>query len=145
MPAIELNNLSKTFKVKVRGQGLKEAMSSIVKPTFKSVEAVKDVNLSVDRGEMLAFIGPNGAGKSTTMKMLTGILHPTSGSAKVLGLDPVAERRQLSYKIGAVFGQKSQLSFHLPPTDSFRLLCDVYEIEEAKYKRRLDELVDLLG
>lgn len=144
MPAIELTNLSKTFRVKVRGEGFKHAVASVFKPVYKPVKAVKCVNLSVEQGEMLAFIGPNGAGKSTTIKMLTGILHPTSGSAKVLGLDPVRERRRLSYRIGAVFGQKSQLSFHLPPTDSFRLLCDVYEVDRNTYRERLGRLVELL-
>ena len=85
-------------------------MKSLFKPQYKYVEAVRNVSFSVDEGEMLAFIGPNGAGKSTTIKMLTGILHPTSGSANVLGFDPSRDRRKLSYQIGAVFGQKSPLN-----------------------------------
>lgn len=144
MPAIVLDNLSKTYKVKVRDEGIKSALKSLVKPTYKEVEAVKNVSFSVNTGEMLAFIGPNGAGKSTTIKMLTGILHPTKGNADVLGFNPVKERRKLSYKIGAVFGQKSQLSFHLPPVDSFRLLSNVYEIEKSEYEERLAQLADLL-
>ncbi|MCD6321612.1 MAG: ATP-binding cassette domain-containing protein, partial [Clostridiales bacterium] len=144
MAAIVLDNLSKTYKVKVREEGLKSALKSLVKPTYKEVEAVQSVSFSVEAGEMLAFIGPNGAGKSTTIKMLTGILHPTSGSANVLDFNPVKDRRKLAYQIGAVFGQKSQLSFHLPPVDSFRLLSNVYEIEKSEYEKRLSQLAELL-
>ena len=144
MAAIVLDKLSKTYKVKVREEGLKSALKSLVKPTYKEVEAVQSVSFLVDAGEMLAFIGPNGAGKSTTIKMLTGILHPTSGSANVLDYNPVKDRRKLSYQIGAVFGQKSQLSFHLPPVDSFRLLSNVYEIEKSEYEERLTQLAELL-
>ncbi len=144
MAAIVLDRLSKTYKVKVREEGLKNALKSLVKPKYKEVEAVKNVSFSVVEGEMLAFIGPNGAGKSTTIKMLTGILHPTSGAANVLGYDPSRDRRKLSYQIGAVFGQKSQLSFHLPPVDSFRLLSHVYEIEKNEYESRLNILAELL-
>lgn len=144
MAAIVLDKLSKTYKVKVREEGLKSALKSLVKPTYKEVQAVSDVSFSVEAGEMLAFIGPNGAGKSTTIKMLTGILHPTTGSANVLEYNPVKDRRKLSYQIGAVFGQKSQLSFHLPPVDSFRLLSNVYEIEKSEYEERLERLAKLL-
>lgn len=144
METIVLENLSKTYKVKVREEGAKNALKSLVKPKYREVEAVKDVSFSVKEGEMLAFIGPNGAGKSTTIKMLTGILHPTSGFASVLGLDPSRDRRRLSYQIGAVFGQKSQLSFHLPPVDSFRLLSHVYEVEKDVYEKRLAFLCELL-
>lgn len=144
MAAIVLDKLSKTYKVKVREEGLKSALKSLVKPTYKEVEAVKSVSFSVEAGEMLAFIGPNGAGKSTTIKMLTGILHPTNGAANVLDFSPVKDRRKLSYQIGAVFGQKSQLSFHLPPVDSFRLLSNVYEIEKSEYEERLKQLAEFL-
>ncbi|MFO7611964.1 MAG: ATP-binding cassette domain-containing protein [Clostridia bacterium] len=144
MAAIVLENLSKTYRVKVRGEGLKNAIKSLARPDYKEVEAVRNISFSVNEGEMLAFIGPNGAGKSTTIKMLTGILHPTGGSMNVLGYNPVKERRKLSYNIGAVFGQKSQLSFHLPPVDSFRLLSSVYEIERSVYESRLKQLADLL-
>ncbi|MBN2559074.1 MAG: ATP-binding cassette domain-containing protein [Clostridia bacterium] len=144
MAAIVLENLSKTYRVKVRGEGLKNAIKSLVRPDYREVEAVRNISFSVNEGEMLAFIGPNGAGKSTTIKMLTGILHPTGGSMNVLGYNPVKDRRRLSYNIGAVFGQKSQLSFHLPPVDSFRLLSSVYEIEKSAYESRLKRLADLL-
>jgi ABC-2 type transport system ATP-binding protein len=103
------------------------------------------VDLCVEAGERVAFIGPNGAGKSTTIKMLVGILHPTSGEASVLGRVPWQERAQLAYQIGAVFGQKSQLWYHLPPQDTFDLLSRIYELERAIYHKRLAWLVNLFG
>ena len=88
MAIIEVNNLSKTFKVKVKDKGLKGSLISIFKPKYKVVKAVKNINLEIEKGEIIAFIGPNGAGKSTTIKMLTGILYPDKGSIKVLDIDP---------------------------------------------------------
>ncbi len=109
----------------------------------EQMTALKSLDLDVEKGESLAFIGPNGAGKSTTIKILTGILHPTNGEAEVLGLVPWRDRIQLSYRIGSVFGQKSQLWLHLPPTDTFELLSRVYELDRTKFKRRRDELISL--
>jgi ABC-2 type transport system ATP-binding protein len=103
--------------------------------------AVRDISLEVERGEIVAFIGPNGAGKSTFIKMLCGILHPTSGEMSVLGMSPVKERRRIAMRIGTVFGQKSQLWLHLPALDSFTLLAAIYEINDAEKKRRVAELV----
>ena len=143
MNVIETRSLSKSFKTKIRGEGLKQSLKSMMRPQYQSVEAVKDISFQVKQGEIMAFIGPNGAGKSTTIKMLTGILHPTSGSAVVLGYDPTKERRKLAIHIGTVFGQKSQLWFHLPPSDSLRLLADIYEVPETDYKKRLSYLVDI--
>lgn len=109
---------------------------------FGNKKAVHDISLSVKRGEAVAFIGPNGAGKSTTIKMLVGILKPSSGSAKVLGFDPWKERKHLLPKIGAVFGQRSQLWLHLPPDDTFSLLGEIYSIGKHDYKVRRDMLVE---
>lgn len=142
MKAIEAKDLRKTYRVKVRQAGLKAAFRALAKPEYQSVEAVKGISFSVERGERLAFIGPNGAGKSTTIKMLTGILHPTSGSMSVLGMDPVRDRRKLSYRIGTVFGQKSQLWFHLPPSDSFGMLGAIYDIERPVLNKRINELAE---
>ncbi|SDN01238.1 ABC-2 type transport system ATP-binding protein [Paenibacillus sp. yr247] len=97
---------------------------------------------SVQQGETLAFLGPNGAGKSTTIKMLTGILHPTTGQAEVLGCCPWKERTKLSYRIGSVFGQKSQLWYHLPPIDTFELMSRIYELRRSEYVRRRDDLIE---
>lgn len=103
------------------------------------------VDLEVDAGEMLAFLGPNGAGKSTTIKMLTGILHPTSGEASVLGLTPWKHRKKLAYRIGTVFGQKSQLWYHLPPSDTFDLMARIYELPQTDFLKRRDELIESFG
>ncbi|MES2198762.1 MAG: ATP-binding cassette domain-containing protein, partial [Chlamydiota bacterium] len=105
--------------------------------------AIEGLSFSVKKGERIAFIGPNGAGKSTTIKMLTGILHSTSGEIKVLGLNPCEDRNSLGYKIGTVFGQRTQLWYHLPPLDTFALLSKIYEIEPSIYEKRLKELVEI--
>jgi ABC-2 type transport system ATP-binding protein len=97
--------------------------------------------LLIEAGELLAFIGPNGAGKSTTIKMLTGILYPTDGSASVLGLVPWRERQKLAFRIASVFGQRSQLWYHLPPADSLDLLAHIYELDPTVYRARLHDLV----
>ena len=144
MDAIVLDDLSKSYTVKARDEGISNALKSLIKPRYKTIEAVKNISFNVAKGEMIAFIGPNGAGKSTTIKMLTGILYPTSGKASVLGLDPVKDRKKLVFDIGAVFGQRSQLSFHLPPVDSFRLLSSVYEINKETYQQRLKKLSHML-
>lgn len=143
MNAICVENLGKTFRTKTKEEGFKQSIKSMFKPQYSEVKAVSNISFEVETGEIMAFIGPNGAGKSTTIKMMTGILHPTSGKANVLGLDPTKDRRKLAAEIGTVFGQKSQLWFHLPPTDSFRLLGDIYEVSEADYKKRLDYLVEI--
>ena len=143
MHSIEVDKLNKTFSTKIKSEGFKQSLKSMYKPEYQLVEAVNNISFNVEEGEIVAFIGPNGAGKSTTIKMMTGILHPTSGSIKVLGLDPVKNRCMLAMQIGTVFGQKSQLWFHLPPTDSFRLLGDIYEVPKMEYKKRINYLVDI--
>lgn len=108
----------------------------------ETIYAVKDVSFKIERGETIAFIGPNGSGKSTSIKMMTGILFPNSGKIEVLGLSPQEQRIKLTKKIGCVFGQKSNLWFHLPPTDSFKLLGKIYDVDSKKLKQRLDHLVE---
>lgn len=143
---IVVENLRKGFKTKIRQPGARNLMRNLTHPEFRSVRAVDGISLSVQRGELLAFIGPNGAGKSTTIKLITGILHPDSADRlSVLGLSPQRERKQLSYRIGTVFGQKSQLWFHLPPLDSFRLLGDIYDLERPKVEQRIEELTETFG
>lgn len=143
MNIIEAKNLCKTFKVKTKDEGFKGSIKSLISPSYREVSAVNNISFEVSEGEILAFIGPNGAGKSTTIKMLTGILYPSSGEVQVLGLNPNKERKKLSYKIGTVFGQKSQLWFHLPPLDSFNLLGNIYEIEPTKLKKRIEQLKEI--
>ena len=143
MSIITAEGLSKTFRIKTKEPGFKGSIKSIVKPSYREVCAVKNISFQVEKGEILAFIGPNGAGKSTTIKMLTGILYPTGGTLNVLGLNPSSDRKALSYRIGTVFGQKSQLWFHLPPMDSFNLLGSIYEIDKSQLKKRMDELQEI--
>ncbi len=140
---ISVKGLRKCFRTKVKAEGLKASLKSLLRPEYREIVAVKDISFNVSRGEILAFIGPNGAGKSTTIKMLTGILYPTSGEIDVLGMDPSRDRRRLSGRIGSVFGQKSQLWFHLPPSDSFRLLGAIYEVPPNELSSRISSLVDL--
>ncbi|MBN8540928.1 MAG: ATP-binding cassette domain-containing protein [Deltaproteobacteria bacterium] len=139
---IRVRNLNKTFLRSKKQSSLLQRLNPFGQ-VQEQMTALKSLDLDIDKGESLAFIGPNGAGKSTTIKILTGILHPTTGEAEVLGLVPWRDRIQLSYRIGSVFGQKSQLWLHLPATDTFELLSRVYELDRAKFKRRRDELISL--
>jgi ABC-2 type transport system ATP-binding protein len=118
-------------------------MHSFVAPRYREREAVKRISFSLEAGEVLAFIGPNGAGKSTTIKMLTGILYPSAGRAQVLGFTPWRQRRALAFHIASVFGQKSQLWYHLPPQDTFNLLARIYELDMNEYRKRRDFLIDV--
>lgn len=140
MKIIEVKNLNKKFKIKEKEKGLKGSLKSIVNSKYKTINAVNNINFEVEKGEILAFIGPNGAGKSTTIKMLTGILYPTSGEIIVNGIDPSKERKKLSYKIGTVFGQKEQLWTHLTPYDNFKFFGAIYDIPNVEIERRIKEL-----
>lgn len=140
MAIIEVKNLSKTFRVKVKEKGLKGSLKTILRPKYKTIEAVKNISFEVEKGEIVAFIGPNGAGKSTTIKMMTSILNPDSGSIRVLGFDPMRDRKKLSYEIGSVFGQKEQLWTHLTPYDNFKFFGAIYDIPSSVVDRRIEEL-----
>lgn len=139
---IEVKALSKSF-LRPRKSASVLARLNPFAQINESMVALESLDLRIAKGESVAFIGPNGAGKSTTIKILTGILHPTSGEARVLDLVPWKDRIELSFRIGSVFGQKSQLWLHLPASDTFDLLSRVYELDRAKYHRRRDELVQL--
>lgn len=140
---IEIKNLNKFFKTKYKEAGLKGSLKAIFSPKYNELTAVDNLSLDIKRGELVAFIGPNGAGKSTTIKILTGILYPSSGEVNVLGMVPWEERKKLAYRIGSVFGQKPQLWYHLPAIDTFNLLSKIYELNEKAYQERLKYLVDL--
>lgn len=143
MSIIEVKKLSKAFKVKTKEKGFKGSIKSMFKPKYKIVHAVKNINLNIEKGEIIAFIGPNGAGKSTTIKMLTGILYPDSGSIEVMGIDPVKERKKLAYEIGTVFGQKEQLWTHLTPYDNFKFFAAIYDIPNSVAEKKINELIML--
>lgn len=144
MPVVlSVENLYKNFKTKIKPEGFKNKLKNFIKPAYKTIEAVKNISFAVEKGEMLAFIGPNGAGKSTTIKLITGILYPDKGNITVLGLNPHKKRKALSYKIGTVFGQKSQLWFHLPPLDSLYLLGSIYDLSKKETKRKIDFLTEV--
>ena len=137
MPSIEVNQLQKTFQSKRKAAGLAGSMRALLRPEYNSIEAVRRLSFQMDAGELLGFIGPNGAGKSTTIKMLTGILHPTAGDAKVLGFIPWKDRQKLAYHIGTVFGQRPQLWYHLPAVDTFILFGKIFEMDDRETKKRI--------
>jgi len=143
MPIIEVEGLYKTFRTRERAAGFAGSLSAFIKPQYRARQAVKSTSFTLEAGEVLAFIGPNGAGKSTTIKMLTGILYPSGGRASVLGFVPWEQRRKLAYHIASVYGQKSQLWYHLPPQDTFNLLARIYELDEGEYRKRRDFLVEV--
>jgi ABC-2 type transport system ATP-binding protein len=139
--AVELNQLSKSFRVRrTRSAATGGHIRDLFSRETQFVSAVDNLSFSIAPGERVAFIGPNGAGKSTTLKMLAGILQPDAGDVRVLGLVPSRQRRQLAFRIGTVFGQRSQLWYQLPPRDTFELLGRVYEIDPYIHRRRIDML-----
>ncbi len=144
--AVVMKNVSKTFKVLNRHEGLKGSIKDLFSRDYENVEAVSDVSLTVNKGEIIGYLGPNGAGKSTTIKMMTGVLEPTTGEIKVNGLVPFRDRTRNSENIGVVFGQRSQLWWNLPLVESFKLLRDIYLVPQKDYEDMLelyDSLVDL--
>lgn len=144
--ALEVRALSKSYQVFRRGSGIGQTLASLVRRRHDAVEAVKDVSFALETGELVGFIGPNGAGKSTTLKMLSGILHPSSGEVVALGrFVPWRDRTEYVRHLGAVFGQKSQLVWDVPPQDTFRLARAIHDIPRDRYVRRLGELSELLG
>lgn len=142
MASIQVEQLGKSFHLKKKEEGFMGSVRSLLKPQYVEKSAVEGITFSAGQGETLAFLGPNGAGKSTTIKMLTGILHPTTGQAEVLGFCPWKERTKLSFRIGSVFGQKSQLWYHLPPIDTFELMSRIYELRRSDYLQRRDDLIE---
>lgn len=142
MNVIEVKNLTKVFKTNKKYKG-KEWFKHLFKREKIVKEAVDGITFSVEEGEALAFIGPNGAGKSTTIKMLTGILYPTSGDIKVLGYNPSKERVKLSREIGTVFGQKEQLWVHLSAYENFKFFAAIYDIKKEELEKKIEELASL--
>ncbi len=144
MSLIKAKDLSKTFKIYSQGEGIRGYLKSFVKRDYEEVHAVEGLNLEIDEGEMIGYIGSNGAGKSTTVKMLTGILEPSSGNIEVDGRDPHRHRKKNAMNIGVVFGQKTQLWWDLPVKESFKLLKEIYEVEDEAYDERIEEFNEVL-
>lgn len=142
---IELSHISKTFRVAKRNAGMSEALKALFHREYSYVHALSDISFKIADGEMVGYIGPNGAGKSSTIKVMSGILTPDSGECRIDGLTPWKDRRRHVANIGVVFGQRSQLWWDVPVIDSFELLRDVYEVDDALYRRNLDELTEMLG
>ena len=138
------DSLTKTYKVEKKRPGLTGSLRDLIKPQYKSVMAAKNISFVIDEGELIGFIGPNGAGKTTTLKMLSGLLYPTSGSVQVLGHDPWLREYPFLTQISLVMGQKNQLWWDLPAIESFSLAKDIYNIPANLYKKNLSELTEML-
>ena len=142
--AIHVKNLKKTFKTHKREHGLLNAVKSLVKRKYQIKHALKGVSFDIEEGEIVGFIGPNGAGKSTTIKALSGVLYPTSGTVNTLGYTPWKDRVKYVANIGVVFGQKPQLHWDLPPLDTYWLNKEVYDIPKKEFEKRLKYMLKLL-
>ena len=141
---IELRNINKTFKTAKRNAGFSQAVKALFHKEYTYLHALDNVSFTIGDGEMVGYIGPNGAGKSSTIKVMSGILTPDSGTCRINGLTPWKDRVEHVRQIGVVFGQRSQLWWDVPVIDSFELIRDIYKVEETVYKRNLDELVTML-
>ncbi len=142
---IELSNICKTFKVAKRDAGFKAATKALFKKDYTYVEALKDISFTIEDGEMVGYIGPNGAGKSSTIKIMSGVLNPDSGTCIINGRQPHRDRIAHVGDIGVVFGQRSQLWWDVPVIDSFELLRDIYRVNFELYTKMLNQLTDLLS
>lgn len=141
---ITMENVCKTYRVAKRSTGLAEACKSLFHRQYEEIHALKDVSFTIQDGEMVGYIGPNGAGKSSTIKILSGILTPDSGSCVINGLIPWKNRTEYVRQIGVVFGQRSQLWWDIPVIDSFALLKEIYSVPTPQYQNKLEELSELL-
>ena len=145
MSHIQVEALSKHYPVALKDPGFAGTVRHFFRRKYRQVEAVKGVSLRIEPGEIVGFLGPNGAGKTTTLKMLSGLIHPTSGKVEVAGHVPFRREAEFLKKITLVMGNKQQLIWDLPAADSFRVNSAVYEIPQAEFKGRVDELVGMLG
>jgi len=144
MPIIETHQLTKEFRLPVKSPGFAGAVKHLFRPKHRRLLAVDHIDFAIEEGESVGYVGPNGAGKSTTVKMLTGILVPTSGKVVVRGLDPHRQREANARNIGVVFGQRTQLWWDLPVQESFRLIGDIYDVPAETFKRNFEEFIELL-
>ena len=141
---ITVQHLSKTYRIAKSAKGRFAAIRSLFHTAYMEKRAVDDITFSIPDGEIVGYIGPNGAGKSTTIKMLSGILSPTSGEVRINGLDPCRQRREHAKNIGVVFGQKTSLWWDVPVIDSLRLLKEMYRISDERFRKNLDAFTELL-
>ncbi len=144
MSVIEIRGLQKSYRVYQKKEGLGAALRGLFHREYREVQAVRDIDLTVEQSEFVAFLGPNGAGKTTTLKLLSGVINPTAGSAHVLGFVPWERDNAYRRRFALVMGQKNQLWWDLPAAESFRLHQQIYRIEPEQFKHTHDELVDLL-
>src|ERR1051325_11696160 len=145
MPIIEVQGLTKTYRVFQKNPGLRGALRGLFRRKYKEVHAVADVSFSIEPGEMVAFLGPNGAGKTTTLKMLSGLIYPSAGTARVLGYVPWERADAFRRRFALVMGQKNQLWWDLPAADSFELHREIYDIPPDQFTRTIGELTELFG
>src|SRR5436853_1583330 len=143
MPIIQAENLVKVYRVVQKKPGLRGAVGGLFRREYKQVRAVDGVSFTIEPGEMIAFLGPNGAGKTTTLKMLSGLIFPTSGSATVLGFTPWDRADAFRRRFALVMGQKNQLWWDLPAADSFQLHREIYSLPAAEFDQTLGELTEL--
>jgi ABC-2 type transport system ATP-binding protein len=144
MSIIEIKGLEKTYQVYQKKEGLRSSLRGLFKREYKQVKAVQGIDLQIEQGEFVAFLGPNGAGKTTTLKLLSGVIHPTSGTATVMGHTPWQRENEYRRRFALVMGNKNQLWWDLPAQESFRLHQQIYRIEGDVFQNTLDELTDLL-
>jgi ABC-2 type transport system ATP-binding protein len=145
MSMIEASGLTKTYRVVQKKAGVRGALSGLLRREYREVRAVEKISFTIERGEMVAFLGPNGAGKTTTLKMLSGLIYPTSGEARVMGFVPWQRADAFRRQFSLVMGQKNQLWWDLPAGDSFELHREIYAIPQAEFRETLTELTELLG
>ncbi len=145
MAIIEFENLAKSYSVYQKKEGLLASIGGLFHRQYRTVEAVRGIDLAVQQGEFVAFLGPNGAGKTTTLKLLSGVINPTSGTARVLGHVPWRRENAYRRRFALVMGQKNQLWWDLPAAESFRLHQQIYRISTEQFDRTRDELTDLLA
>ena len=145
MPFIEVKDLCKEYQILQRQNGFGGYIQSLFHPVYVCKKAVKNINFSIEKGESVGYIGMNGAGKSTTIKMLSGVLTPTSGRITVNGIVPYERRSENARQMGVVFGQRSRLNWDLPMTDSFELYRRIYDIGSERYRENVETYVELLG
>src|SRR3989339_111096 len=145
MTTIQVSSLMKTFNIYRKQPGIMGSLGSLIKRSYTTFTAVNDISFSIEEGELVGFIGPNGAGKTTTLRMLSGLLYPTSGKITVLGYTPFERKPEFLKKISLVMGQKNQLWWDLPPMESFLLNKEIYEVTNDRFKTVLSELTHLMG